>query len=430
MTTLTAPTLFTPSQINKTAYSLNSQAPKFSGSLSTPADVVSLKFGKTVDLTPAEAAAINEFNTKKAAQPENIIFFTDPGRDPDDVAAMEMFGALKSSGHANLLASICTHGEDAIRLQRAQLNKGVLNEFGLGDTPVAVGGSYAYPADAKVLGDHNKLLKPDAAHLMADASTVRTDAQQVLLESLEAAPDKSVTLLAIAGQTDVAELVASQPELVQQKVKQVVVMGGAKTDASGKVELDADGFVQADTVAYNNTANQTAANQLFRQTQELGITLKLLNRDAAAAAATNPGFYDGAAETGNDVAAYLKKIAIGSLNGLYNNLLKGAIPGRDVKWFFSFFTDRKIDDAEQAAIMSEQRPFDTVKPEISKLNLYDPMTLLACFDATNGTLFAPSTINQDGKSSVELIGKNEVINADKARALMAGLAKQGCNVAE
>lgn len=67
--------------------------------------------------------------------------------------------------------------------------------------------------------------------------------------------------------------------------------------------------------------------------------------------------------------------------------------------------------------------FDQIWPRVTKLNLYDPLTLLASVPGAAGMLFTPRQIQADGLSVVEQVSENEVKHPEKAKRLMSALAK-------
>lgn len=379
-----------------------------------------LRFGAIVPLTTQEISALNALNQNRSIHPENLVIFTDPNKDPDDVATLAMTAHLVKTGHVNLKAVVTTLGDKSIRTQRAQFAKGILNSFGLSNVPVAVGGEY--PRDQKQEKEHAKFLKIEDPTLIANASTVRQDSQSLLKETLKAARDKSITLLVIAGMTDPMLLLTSQRELFKKKVKQVVIMGGVNP------KLDDDGLVEADDRAYNNLTNLEAAKQFYRGVQKLGIPLKVLSKEAAYAAAVDPAFYNETAITEHPVGKYLKNVQVSSLKGLWEGILNELVPKQlTVDWFFQAFTSQSPDQVSIEKIKQDKIPFEQIWPQVTKLNLYDPMTLLACLDASDRLFYAPSRYNTVDKSEVKVIGPNDVTDSERTRALMSALTKSACN---
>ena len=58
---------------------------------------------------------------------------------------------------------------------------------------------------------------------------------------------------------------------------------------------------------------------------------------------------------------------------------------------------------------------------VSKLNLYDPLTLLAWTPGASELLFAPAAVATSSKEAVNLIGENEIRDPELVKNLLAGL---------
>lgn len=67
--------------------------------------------------------------------------------------------------------------------------------------------------------------------------------------------------------------------------------------------------------------------------------------------------------------------------------------------------------------------FDQIWEQVTRLNLYDPMTLLAAVEESAQMLFSPKAVQAEDRSRVEVIGANEVLCAENARQLMSALTK-------
>ena len=304
--------------------------------------------------------------------------------------------------------------------------------------------------DDKQRKDHPKFL-PLGERFLANAPEVRKDGQAVLIEQLEASADKSVTLLAIAGMTDFQDVLHACPDLVKQKVREVVIMGDVKRkkdsrkfkettkngepnpafrkdfsqDPEGAVK-DSKGFVKRDKRAYNNLTDATAAKLFYRDVQAAEIPLKFLSKEAAYRAAVSPGFYEDIGETGHVVGQYLRDVQKSALEELWNGIIKRELPEHlNLRWFVNTFTSKKPGDEELKQLERQPPSFDEMwnGGEITKLNLYDPLTLLAAVDASCAMLFNPTRISEPGSSPVNMIGAKEVIDPEKAITLMSAMSK-------
>lgn len=121
---------------------------------------------------------------------------------------------------------------------------------------------------------------------------------------------------------------------------------------------------------------------------------------------------------------YLEDVQKNALNGLWDGIQAGLLPGLDQAWFFRTFTADALPQANSPQDGANQAmAFDQVWPKVTKLNLYDPLTLLASVPGAAGMLFTPRQIQTDGLSVVEQVGEQEVKHPEKAKLLMSALAK-------
>jgi inosine-uridine nucleoside N-ribohydrolase len=373
----------------------------------------------TAELTTPEENVLQELQRKKPSEPDSLILFTDPNKDPDDVATYVMAAQLAKDGHIHVKAVVTTLGDEKVRTQRAQLAKGVFNGLGLPEVSVAVGRDY--PMDDKQRQEHAKFLAGGQS-LLASETEVRRDSREALLEQLRGCADRSVTFLVIAGMSDAQDLLDASLVLVKQKIKQVAIMGGVSS------EMDSDGFVQPDDRAYNNLTDFHACQNFYRGVQEAGIPLKVLSKEAAYQAAVSPGFYESIARTEHPVGQYLKNVQKSALQGLWEGIASGLIPNLTFKWFFETFTSTRPINSALETMKQHPLSFDQIWQRVTKLNLYDPLTLFVAVEAAADLLFKSFRIHADEKSLVFTIGEQEVVNPGKARTLMSALSKSSLSL--
>ncbi|RBK98690.1 type III secretion system effector protein, partial [Xanthomonas oryzae pv. oryzae] len=271
-----------------------------------------------------------------------------------------------------------------------------------------------YPMTSTQAREHSKFLAEGAA-LRAAPDAVHTDGVRAMCERLATSPHK-LGMVVIAGMTDASALLAEAGDLVREKVASITIMGGIDP------ARDADGLVQPDTRAYNNATDIHAARALYRRAQQLGIPLRILTKEAAYKAAVPPAFYEGIARNGHPVGEYLRDVQKNALKGLWEGIQANLIPGLDTAWFFRTFVAAQPQDpvaADQQGALS----FDAIWPQVTKLNLYDPLTLLAALPGTARLLFQPTPLHREGASPVEHVGHAEVVRPEKARLLLSALAK-------
>lgn len=388
---------------------------------------VQVRFSGDSGLTRSESQVLAELHARKPMQAEQIVLVTDPNRDPDDLAAFIISGHLQKQGFISVKAATTALGDATVREQRARFTKEVFTRLGLNKVAVASGGDYPYANEKRAKDDQTffkteLLSAPEALASAKDGS--RLSGVELLRQQLATAPDKSINLVLIAGMRDPASLLSdSNPNkeadraLFQQKVKSVTIMGGVE-DTPG-----ADGLILPDTRAFNNTCDQDAANTVYRETQILGVPLTVLNKEATYAAAVNPQFYEGFAATGNPVGQYLKGIQKTALGGLWQSIQKGVIPTLTPDWFFKFFTELDPERDQAQIEQLKDQPFDQIWPRVSKLNLYDPLTLLAATPGAKDMLYRPKLVSGKSQSPVYVIGAQEVAGKEKAGILMSALGK-------
>ena len=100
--------------------------------------------------------------------------------------------------------------------------------------------------------------------------TERTSCE-VSVELLQEALPRSLIIHIQTGFTDVAQLIQAQPELFEQKVLWLSIMGGLRKDADNQWVPDE---------AQNNTLDMSAASEVYSFCFRKCIPLNVINRDA------------------------------------------------------------------------------------------------------------------------------------------------------
>jgi purine nucleosidase len=173
-----------------------------------------------------------------------LIFDTDIGNDVDDVLALGVIHALMSRGECELLAVTVTKDE---RLS-APFVDAINTFYGRGDISIGVVKNGRTPEPSKFTGlaeekDGDRLRYP---HKLLDGSTA-PDAVAVLRRTLCGARDGSVVMVQVGFSTNLARLLASQPDeacnlsgakLVKQKVKLLSVMAGSFAEGKRQAEYN------------------------------------------------------------------------------------------------------------------------------------------------------------------------------------------------
>jgi inosine-uridine nucleoside N-ribohydrolase len=158
-----------------------------------------------------------------------IIFDTDMGPDYDDVGAIALLHAFADSGKAEILATMASNRYEGVA---AVLN--VFNTyFGRPDIPIGVpGGNAPDLRDKQHWTDSLLANYPHTIKANTDASYAVTLYRKVLAK----AQDHSVVIVTVGFQTNLADLLETNPddhspldglELVKKKVKLLVCMAGS-----------------------------------------------------------------------------------------------------------------------------------------------------------------------------------------------------------
>lgn len=290
-----------------------------------------------------------------------VIVFTDVGKDVDDVFALVVLACLRRMFILNPLAVIATLSPQE---ERARLARVLLDSLGLPDVPVGIGTD----------GGSKDLVE---LHCFDNEQNLLNLPHGIILirRLLKEAEPKSVTLLCLANLKDISELIVKEPELFSEKIKNVVIMGGASySEATERLEPD--------ETAYNNNCDPAAARMVYLECQKLKIPTTTISRSAA----------------------YDCPFAISKLNNLHlkcNHLLASEIyqantkailtlwnkvnlpswsPGRgrlpprcDRDWFCKFFRVTIDDEAGPNATDGWLRS--------ANIYLYDALTTLNCVEA-------------------------------------------------
>jgi len=167
----------------------------------------------------------------QAAEPQRVIFDTDMGNDIDDAMALAVIHQLQSRGLVELLAVTSTkdHPKSAAFIDATN------TFYGRPDIPVGAVRDGVTPAEGRYIG---LVDRRDAAGQLLFPHDLKAPAAAVplLRQTLAAQPDGSVTILQVGFFTNLAQLLASEPdeyaplpgvELVDKKVRELLVMAGA-----------------------------------------------------------------------------------------------------------------------------------------------------------------------------------------------------------
>jgi hypothetical protein len=384
-----------------------------------------------VALSAGQAHAVSLLLDVRPEHPVPLFLFTDPNKDPDDLSVLVLASYLQEEGFLDLRCVLTTLGDKETRIKRARFARTVLDDLGLEGARVGAGVDYGFEVrdaggavDEKATEgrrhDHQVFMKTPLADPRA---LVATDGLALLKAELEKVPDGSAVLLINAGMADPAALLREAPELAKKKTAKVVIMGGVEP------QVDDQGFAVADKRAYNNTTHQPSADFTYRRVQELGIPLVVVTKEAAYATAAPRSFYDGMAATRHPIGVYLRDQQKQSVENLWGGIQEGHLPAAlTAEWFFETFTDVDTDTpAGQAELQRAERSgddFEDIWDQVSKLNLYDPLALLAAVPGAGERFFRGHRL-EGSRGDVLLIGKDSVAEPVLVKELLSALAVRG-----
>lgn len=341
---------------------------------------------------------------------EDTVVFQDGERRHRDMS----FVSTEGSRRQDLFELAAVVANLAPPIQRARLAKGTLRQLGQPNVPVGIGTDCGNSPKGH---DHEFANIP----YMAEEADLENGAE-LLVRTLEAADDNSITLVLISGLTDVAELLRGHADLVRSKVCSTAIMGGVKV-ANDQVVFDADGYMEPDTAA-NNAFDMESAKYVYRRLQEIGVPLVILTREAAYACKVPRKFYDDLADTGHPVGIKLRDSQKGSIESLWrranmpaDHAERGTLPARcDKDWFCNTFCNGQGKD---------RTGDDSIWDLVQSFNLYDPMTLIAAVPELRSRFYDPVSV-KIGETEHLIIGVSKTLHGVKDASSLAAYMVQRC----
>ena len=161
--------------------------------------------------------------------PKKVIFETDMCTDVDDVGALAVLHALADNGEAEILAI----SFNEVHLIGASAICAMNTWYGRADIPIGIyKGDLADPDESSYLDDI-------AANFPHELPTVPTPSSlELYLQVLSEQPDNSVTIISVGFLNNLYDLLKANPNLVAQKVAELVVMAGLVDDPYNTVRHD------------------------------------------------------------------------------------------------------------------------------------------------------------------------------------------------
>ncbi|MCD6321571.1 MAG: nucleoside hydrolase, partial [Clostridiales bacterium] len=157
---------------------------------------------------------------------KKIIYETDMCADVDDVGGLAILHALENNGEAEILA-VCFN---EVHSYGAAAIDAINTWYGRGNIPVGIyKGQLDHPHGSGYL-EHVAEFPHDLES--SDAPSALDVYRQVLAEQ----PDSSVTIVSVGFMNNIDDLLTAEPDLVAQKVKELVQMAGVYNDGFNLVQ--------------------------------------------------------------------------------------------------------------------------------------------------------------------------------------------------
>lgn len=295
---------------------------------------------------------------------ENIILITDPNEDTDDLVSLICTSALVKTGKINLLGVVATVGDLKTRTLRAQYAKGIY-KYLKQDIPVCVGGEYNRDIPNRKLQDNIFVDSTYLDRIIKKGQVVEHDCDKFVSNILSNAQDHSVTVVNIAGFTDLANMINKDSQLFCDKIKQVCIM------ANFLVPKQGDRY-EPDFMAHNNQIDAKATEYVFDKLQELDITTYVVNSKNTKKVPISMKYYEDMRFSDNIISKHAYEIQKEGLKRHYDNILLGKAEDKyTVEWFYKNYTCIKD---------NTPRDFDEVWKNLNRLYLYDPLTVLVAIE--------------------------------------------------
>jgi len=155
-------------------------------------------------------------------EPVKVIFETDMCFDVDDVGALATLHALADNGEAQILA-VCFN---EVNKDGAAAIDAINTWYHRGNIPIGIYKESLLSPDYSPYLSYVAKFPNDISENINDVP----DAVDLYVETLEAQPDSSVTIISVGFLNNLGELLLNHSELIAKKVKELVIMGGVNND--------------------------------------------------------------------------------------------------------------------------------------------------------------------------------------------------------
>ena len=304
---------------------------------------------------------------------QKIIVFTDPNKDVDDLIAIIMLNNMQKANIIKISGIVTVHGNAETTYKRALYTQAISRLIG-NNLKVCAGIPEDYDdslSNIKV----NKFFDTVGLNEIinkADKSKIMDNSELYLKKIFEKADYKSLDLLILAQMTDCYNFSKIHPTLFCDKVRSITIMGG--------IEEKNNKFIPDNST--NNANDFEASTNLYKFIYNNNIPTKFIDRFATMNVPVTLSFYEDLKISNKIIGDFVYKSKQDSIKGLYEGLLNGeSLTRQTPEWFYRTFTNIKEKDYEKyKAKGTNPEALNEVLNKVVKLNLYDPLTLIATID--------------------------------------------------
>ncbi|MFV0627406.1 MAG: hypothetical protein ACK5N8_08690 [Alphaproteobacteria bacterium] len=292
---------------------------------------------------------------------EKIVLITDPNNDPDDLVSFVGLANFINEEKAHLKAVIATYGDKEIRLKRAKFAKGAFLSLGI-NAPVAVGVEYPRYNGIKGNGYYEE---EGASKLEEIGQEIELSSQDLLKRVYEKAEVGSLTVLVNAIMPDLEVFIENDFELFIAKTKKIVVMGG--------YELDEDDVLPAIN-SHNLIQCYEAAWTVFETAIDNMIPLILVPKETIYEVSVDGRkYFDVLKDYNNPIAQNLSA----SYKMFVYRIWDSVSRGKNQHFTLERFNQVFVAEGDEVLATDDVK---IVFEKVRKINLYDLVSVLACFE--------------------------------------------------
>ena len=344
----------------------------------------------------------------------DMLMIGDFGKDLDDEKAVVMAVAMRRVGLIEKLTVVANLGDSVMR---ARLAKGTVNALGAHDVRVGVGSDGGRPNEE--IHEYEFMACP---YLAPESELHPQGGHELAFRALEEAKaaGRQLAIVLNSAMTDMAAMIDDPrwEQLAPGVISSVVVMGGVREDADGRVRLD--------PTAANNTFDLPSSTKMHERLQaDERIRFAIVTRHCASACQMPRCAFDGSL---HPVALRLTAVAKPSLQKLWERThrsqqareqCKDALPMRcDPAWFCDTFL--------QEGAPASMGPADDIWPYVRGFNEYDGLATVVAATISHPALFElffkPSICPHTGTVVVGRTSADQgILNSAKASEMLHDL---------